>query len=219
MSEVREILKGIDETEIESDDGWWETSTGAEFGVSKLAEVESLVARKDAAIQGAHDELMNLQPHISQSCRPGHEPFIDSHVDKAMELLSAVSGSPKRECFWPTGYANSERCSKAGQCIARWQNANKDKLFGRDSADNRPTPADYDKPRCGDCGTLIDNCLDICPECGGGEKACDDSSQLPINEQRDAACLDAGCPMEGEHLPHCDISLRAATDNGGATDE
>lgn len=36
---VHLILKGIDQTETESDDGWWETSTGAEFGASKLAEV------------------------------------------------------------------------------------------------------------------------------------------------------------------------------------
>lgn len=33
------------------------------------------------------------------------------------------------DCFWPTGCANSKRCSKAKICIARWQNANKDKLF------------------------------------------------------------------------------------------
>lgn len=29
---VNKVLKGIDETECGSDDGWWETSTGAYFG-------------------------------------------------------------------------------------------------------------------------------------------------------------------------------------------
>lgn len=30
------LLKGIDKTEIESADGWWETSSGAEFGAGVL---------------------------------------------------------------------------------------------------------------------------------------------------------------------------------------
>lgn len=31
-SEIAEVLKGIDKDEIDSDIGWWETSTGAKFG-------------------------------------------------------------------------------------------------------------------------------------------------------------------------------------------
>lgn len=31
------LLKGIDKTEIESADGWWETSSGAEFGAGILS--------------------------------------------------------------------------------------------------------------------------------------------------------------------------------------
>ena len=41
--EVAAILKGIDREEI--DDGWWETSVGAEFGATKLAEISALVGR------------------------------------------------------------------------------------------------------------------------------------------------------------------------------
>jgi len=37
--QLRRILSGIDKTETDSDDGWWETSTGAEFGARKLQEV------------------------------------------------------------------------------------------------------------------------------------------------------------------------------------
>jgi hypothetical protein len=35
------MLKGIDQTECESADGWWETSTGAEFGAGILAAIKA----------------------------------------------------------------------------------------------------------------------------------------------------------------------------------
>lgn len=40
---IKEILKGIDKDEWEDNDGWWETSTGAEFGAKKLNEVIDFV--------------------------------------------------------------------------------------------------------------------------------------------------------------------------------
>jgi hypothetical protein len=36
---IREILRGIDQTETESENGWWETSTGAQYGQNKLNEL------------------------------------------------------------------------------------------------------------------------------------------------------------------------------------
>lgn len=36
------ILKGIDKDEYEDKDGWWETSTGSEFGKRKLKEILDL---------------------------------------------------------------------------------------------------------------------------------------------------------------------------------
>ena len=39
VTRIKEILAGIDSTESESPNGWWETSTGAEFGRKKLDEV------------------------------------------------------------------------------------------------------------------------------------------------------------------------------------
>lgn len=36
---VKEILKGIDEEQCTSEDGWWETSDGADFGRQKLNEL------------------------------------------------------------------------------------------------------------------------------------------------------------------------------------
>ena len=41
-------------------------------------------------------------------------------------------------CVWPSECANSERCSKAGMCIARWQSANKDKLFPSSTSGDKP---------------------------------------------------------------------------------
>ena len=43
IEKIKDLLKGIDETEVESEDGWWETSTGAEFGRQKLEAIIDLV--------------------------------------------------------------------------------------------------------------------------------------------------------------------------------
>ena len=44
ITEIKTLLRGIDQTETESDDGWWETSTGAEFGKNKLNSIVELIA-------------------------------------------------------------------------------------------------------------------------------------------------------------------------------
>ena len=38
---VMGLLRGIDETETESADGWWETSTGAAFGAGRIAAIRA----------------------------------------------------------------------------------------------------------------------------------------------------------------------------------
>ena len=43
VEQIKELLKGIDETETGSIDGWWETSEGAAFGAEKLKELLALV--------------------------------------------------------------------------------------------------------------------------------------------------------------------------------
>ena len=35
-SQVRQVLAGIDLTELEDETGWWETSAGTNFGVQRL---------------------------------------------------------------------------------------------------------------------------------------------------------------------------------------
>ncbi len=39
---IAEILDGIDSDELVREEGWWETSEGAEFGAKKLAEIKAL---------------------------------------------------------------------------------------------------------------------------------------------------------------------------------
>jgi hypothetical protein len=43
MDRIKAILAGIDKTETEHPDGWWETSVGAEFGARKLAEIRAAI--------------------------------------------------------------------------------------------------------------------------------------------------------------------------------
>lgn len=56
MSEdIKTMLSGIDETEIGAEDGWWETSTGANFGEEKLKEVIAYIDDLNAS----HEEELN----------------------------------------------------------------------------------------------------------------------------------------------------------------
>ncbi len=70
---VRDILKGIDKTECEDPDGWWETSYGAKFGKDTLDELlaanEPLVERIQEYLHAGglfnpemmnHDKVRNL---------------------------------------------------------------------------------------------------------------------------------------------------------------
>ncbi len=51
MPDIAEVIKraraldlsGMDQEESVSDDGWWETSTGAEFGRKKKEEIEKVI--------------------------------------------------------------------------------------------------------------------------------------------------------------------------------
>ena len=47
IEDIKELLKGIDQTENESDDGWWETSTGAEFGRNRMNMLIELIKRSN----------------------------------------------------------------------------------------------------------------------------------------------------------------------------
>jgi hypothetical protein len=42
LDELEYILDGIDQDEVSSKNGWWETSTGADFGLRKKREIIQL---------------------------------------------------------------------------------------------------------------------------------------------------------------------------------
>jgi PIN domain nuclease of toxin-antitoxin system len=53
INKIKAILKGIDEDECVSPDGWWETSESASFGKTKLAEVINACEEALAQNEGA----------------------------------------------------------------------------------------------------------------------------------------------------------------------
>jgi len=46
LPKIESILAGIDKTEIESESGWWETSTGAEHGAAALKQIRELLSQQ-----------------------------------------------------------------------------------------------------------------------------------------------------------------------------
>ena len=52
MSEelIKRILIGIDKTQSESEEGWWETSDGASFGAGKLKELLFAITRQTGPV-------------------------------------------------------------------------------------------------------------------------------------------------------------------------
>ena len=56
------ILIGIDKCETDVDEGWWETSVGAEFGAGKLAEVKAAFAKLEAENVALKQRLKKKPP-------------------------------------------------------------------------------------------------------------------------------------------------------------
>lgn len=48
---IDNILKGIDKTEGEHENGWWETSTGAEFGAAVKEEVKKYIHTREEDLE------------------------------------------------------------------------------------------------------------------------------------------------------------------------
>ena len=67
IEKIREILKGIDKDISQDNDGWWETSTGSEFGAKKLKEIESLVKNCSILNVSQQSELLfDFVAHIAK---------------------------------------------------------------------------------------------------------------------------------------------------------
>lgn len=54
LAGVREVLKGIDQDETASSEGWWETSVGVAFGAERLAALEALLRDRLGAVASRH---------------------------------------------------------------------------------------------------------------------------------------------------------------------
>jgi len=68
IDKINEILKGIDKDQCSSDDGWWETSSGAEFGANKLKEVQDLVRKLTLTDVGSSLPFENSESKLCKTC-------------------------------------------------------------------------------------------------------------------------------------------------------
>lgn len=62
------ILEGIDKDEGESEEGWWETSTGASFGKGKLAEIKAFFATLEQRVPLSEDQLQRVAKRVEAGC-------------------------------------------------------------------------------------------------------------------------------------------------------
>lgn len=77
---VNSILDGIDKTEVEHENGWWETSTGAIFGAGILGQIKELIAEiKENAenlkfdLEKAEEESERLREVINKISNEAHK--------------------------------------------------------------------------------------------------------------------------------------------------
>ena len=73
-----EIIRGIDLDEVESEYGWWETSTGAKFGAKKKEELFNLISKvkKDSHNLALQQVLEKLE----------EKKFTEQQVEKQQEM-------------------------------------------------------------------------------------------------------------------------------------
>ena len=76
--DIHDILSGIGQTEASG--GWWETSTGAEFGQRKMREIEAYV---EAAVVAERERCAKVAetcpdshwwPWVATAIRKGEQP-------------------------------------------------------------------------------------------------------------------------------------------------
>ena len=86
IDKLNEILKGIDKDQCDSSDGWWETSSGAEFGAKKLKEVQDLVKKLTLTDVSQQRELLKAYTKwLDDKLRDGDE--LDELIDDYFSSL------------------------------------------------------------------------------------------------------------------------------------
>ena len=87
IDKLNEILKGIDKDQCDSSDGWWETSSGAEFGAKKLKEVQDLVKKLTLTDVSQQRELLKAFTEKCNKYRTTMEEITPEEIDKFMDSL------------------------------------------------------------------------------------------------------------------------------------
>jgi hypothetical protein len=92
------LLKGIDQTETESPDGWWETSTGADFGAGILAAIRAQVYRSEleaavkAAVEAEQTAVLQTIEEFMGSEQERHPMFSDGYDYALSHIQQFIKG-------------------------------------------------------------------------------------------------------------------------------
>lgn len=87
-----EIIDGIDKTDSEQVNGWWETSTGAKFGAEKKEEIKAFIQSEiDLALANRNKELVE-KIEVWLPCEQGEGTAIKNDGSQ-MKLIAIIVGS------------------------------------------------------------------------------------------------------------------------------
>lgn len=84
--EIDHILRGIDKTETDHPEGWWETSTGAIFGAKKKEEIVSLLTSHNTELIRKIERMRNHK-HLCESPE-GQECEYEKALDEVINLIN-----------------------------------------------------------------------------------------------------------------------------------
>ncbi len=88
IDKLNEILKGIDKDQCGSSDGWWETSSGAEFGAKKLKEVQDLVKKLTLTDVSQQRVLLKAYAELIQKYYTNH--FFDDAIEESIDQFLSL---------------------------------------------------------------------------------------------------------------------------------
>ena len=95
MNSLKDLLKGIDEQESESSEGWWETSKGAAFGsliLSNAIKIEYQLQQQNDKLTADSAALVEALESLESSVSCGEETYGSDSHQAARRLLKQVKG-------------------------------------------------------------------------------------------------------------------------------
>ncbi|MDD5068062.1 MAG: hypothetical protein PHN89_00475 [Candidatus Pacebacteria bacterium] len=100
---LNSILDGIDKTEVEYENGWWETSVGANFGEGKKEEIEQfidyLLSQKDKEIEELKRYIRKGKPTCSWCGKPATKQTVKGEYNLKSGGLSVNDDWYCDECY------------------------------------------------------------------------------------------------------------------------